>query len=177
MPAMRAEPGRTTRGLRAIGRFLLWIPWPFALLLAGAWALLIFDLSSHRVPILAHPSLFWEFLSNLAHAPLFGILTLFVAALVLRERERDWPRPRRARIALVLVSVLAYGAFDELHQSRTPGRDASLLDVSTDVVSGAVVLWIVSTLGCEDLRERTLLGRLGVGALLCVASATLALLS
>lgn len=172
-----SRPGRTTRGLRAAGRFLLWVPWPLALLLAGAWALLIWDLSSHSAPIPVHPSLFWELLSNLAHAPLFGILTLLLAALVLRERGGGWPRPRRARAALVLAGVLAYGLLDEWHQSRIRGRDASLLDVLTDVVSGAVVLWIVFTLADAELRERQLLARLGAGVLLCCASAALASLS
>jgi VanZ family protein len=169
--------GRTTRALRALGRFLLWIPWPLALLVTAAWVLLIWDLSSHRAPVRAEPGLYWELLSNLAHAPLFGILTLCVASLVLRERGGGWPDPRGARGALVLACVLGYGLIDEWHQSRVPGRDASLLDVLTDAVSGAVVLWIVSTLGRAGLRERQLLGRLGAGALACVASAALALLS
>jgi VanZ family protein len=172
-----ADGGRTARVLRGIGRFLLWIPAPFALLLAIAWAFLIFDLSGHPVPIQVHPHLYWEFLSNLAHAPLFGILTLLLAALVLREPDGAWPRPRRARSATVLASVVAYGILDELHQSRTPGRDASLLDVLTDGVSCAVVLWIVLTLGREVLEERMLLRRLGIGAALCMASAGLAMLS
>jgi VanZ family protein len=172
-----ADGGRTARVLRAIGRFFLWIPAPFALLLTVAWGLLIFDLSAHPVPIRVHPNLYWEFLSNLAHAPLFGVLTLLLSASVLREPDGAWPRPRRARSALVLGSVLAYGILDELHQSRTPGRDASFLDVLTDGVSSAVVLWIVFTLGRAELEERMLLRRLGVGAGLCFASAGLAMLS
>lgn len=171
------DAGRLTRGLRAAGRFLLWVPRPLTLLLTAAWALLIWDLSSHSVPIPVHPSLLWELLSNLAHAPLFGILTLFVAACLLREREGGWPRPRRARVALVLACVLGYGVLDEWHQSRIRGRDASALDVLTDLVSGVLVLWIVFTLGRAGLRERQLLVRLGAGVLVCVASASLALLS
>ena len=171
------DGGRAARALRAVGRFLLWIPWPLGGLLALAWILLIWDLSSHRAPTPAHPSLWWEWLSNLAHAPLFGTLTLLVAALALREREVPWPSPRRARVAFVLGCVLAYGAIDEWHQSRVPGRDSSILDVVTDLVGGAVVLWIVYTLGDAELRERQLLARLGVGVLLCCASAALASLS
>ena len=173
----RAEGGRVTRALRAAGRFLLWIPWPIGLVLAGAWALLIWDLSSHAAPIPLHPHFGWELLSNLAHAPLFGLLTLLIAAVALRERDGGWPRPRPARIALVLAAVLAYGLIDEWHQSRIRGRDASFLDVVTDLVGGALVLWIVFTLARAELRERTLLARLGAGVLLCVASAALAMLS
>lgn len=172
-----ADGGRAARALRAVGRFLLWIPWPLGCLLALAWMLLIWDLSSHRAPIPTHPSLWWEWLSNLAHAPLFGTLTLLVAALALREDGTRWPSPRPARIGLVLSCVLAYGLLDEWHQSRIPGRDSSMLDVVTDVVSGAMVLWIVYTLGVAELRERQLLVRLGTGVLLCCASAALASLS
>ena len=175
MPA--AEGGRTARFLRAIGRFLLWIPWPLGLCLAGAWVLVIWDLSSHRAPPPRHPSPWWEWISNLAHAPLFGTLAIFVAALALREPGGDWPSPRRARIAIVLGSVLAYGLIDEWHQSHIPGRKPSLLDVLTDMVSASVVLWVVYTLGREDLRARTLYARLGAGLFLCSASAALAMLS
>ena len=45
------------------------------------------------------------------------------------------------------------------------GRDASPLDVVTDVVSAALVLWIVVALGRADLTERGLLRRLGLGVL------------
>jgi len=172
MPA--ADAGLLTRALRGTGRFLLRVPLVLALLLAGSWAVLIFDLSSHARPAPPTASLLWELLSNLAHAPLFGILTLLVAAVVLRERDGGWPRPRRGRIALVLAFTLSYGVFDELHQSRIPGRDASALDVLTDTVSAALVLWIVFSLSRAGLRERELLGRLALGVLLCLASAALA---
>jgi VanZ family protein len=164
-----------TRALRAAGRFLLRVPWPLALLLLGGWAFLIFDLSSHRAPLPARPNLAWKLASNLAHAPLFGILGLLAAALLLRERDGAWPRPRPLRCALVLLLVLAYGAFDEWHQSGVPGRDASALDVVTDGVGAALVLWIVLSLGRPELRERVLLARLALGIVLCVASAALAL--
>ncbi|NOT31356.1 MAG: VanZ family protein, partial [Planctomycetes bacterium] len=87
------------------------------------------------------------------------------------------PRPEPARIALVLALVVGYGALDEWHQSHIPGRDASLLDVLTDGVSAALVLWIVFVLARRELSERALLARLGGGVLLCVACAALALLS
>lgn len=174
---MQPERGPLTRGLRAAGSFLLRVPWPLGLVLLGSWGFLIWDLSSHRAPHLAGPSLFWELASNLAHAPLFGILTLFAAALVLRARAGAWPRPEPARIALVLALVVGYGALDEWHQSHIPGRDASLLDVLTDGVSAVLVLWIVFVLARRELSERALLARLGGGVLLCVACAALALLA
>jgi VanZ family protein len=172
-----ADGGRTAYVLRAIGRFLLWIPWPFALLFTLSWALLIWDLSSHPAIKPLYPSVWWEWLSNLAHAPLFGTLTLLVAALVLREGDGAWPRPGRARIVRVLACILAYGLIDEWHQSYVPGRDSSLLDVMTDMISASMVLWVVLTLGREDLHPRTLYARLGTGVLLCCASAVVATLS
>ncbi len=172
-----AEAGPLVRGLRATGNFLLRVPWPLALLLLGAWALLIWDLSSQRAPVPVGASPWWELASNLAHAPLFGTLTLLVAALCLRRRDGGWPRPERGRVALVLALALGYGVLDELHQSRVPGRDASALDVLTDLVSAVLVLWIVFTLGRRELGERQLLARLGLGIAACVASAALALLS
>ncbi|HEX6882048.1 MAG TPA: VanZ family protein [Planctomycetota bacterium] len=170
-----AEGGPLARALRAAGSFLLRVPLPLALLIVLLWGLVIWDLSSTRVPLPRGSSLGWEFLSNLAHAPLFGLLALWLAAVVLRERDGGWPRPSRARDALVLGLVLAYGVLDELHQSRVPGRDASALDVLTDVVGALLVLWIVRSLG--RVPERTLLTRLGLGLLACCASAALALLS
>src|SRR6185436_2762225 len=141
------------------------VPWPLALVLLVAWGSLIWDLSSHRAPLVTSTSAYWELLSNLAHAPLFGILTLLTAALVLRERGDDWPRPSTARRALVLAVVLAYGLCDEWHQTHVPGRDGSLLDALTDLVSATLVLWIVATLARRDLTDRTLLARLGAGVL------------
>ncbi len=172
-----AEAGPLTRGLRAAGRFLLRVPWPLGLLLVFSWGFVIWDLSAQRAPIPAGPSLLWELLSNLAHAPLFGVLTLFTAALVLRRRDGAWPRAEPARVALVLALVTGYGVFDEWHQSRVPGRDASALDVLTDGLSAALVLWIVFLLGRNELGERALALRLGAGVLACVACAALALLS
>jgi VanZ family protein len=75
------------------------------------------------------------------------------------------------------VLVGGYGVADELHQARVPGRDASAFDVLTDVASAVAVLWIVRSLGRSGLAERTLVARLGLGALACMLAAGLALLS
>lgn len=171
------EPGGVRRVLRVAGRYLLRVPLPLAMLLVLLWGLLIWDLSSHAVPLPQGARLIWEFLSNLAHAPLFGFLTLFTAAVLLRERDGGWPRPRSGRSLLVLVCVLAYGALDELHQSHTPGRDASPFDVLTDFVSALAVLWIVFILERRELKERELVLRLLAGGLACCTSAALALFS
>jgi VanZ family protein len=171
----RAEGGPAARALRVVGRFLLGVPWPLAVLLVLGWGFVIWDLSSHAVPLPTAQSLGWEFLSNLAHAPLFGILTLFTAGILLRERGGGWPRAQAGRSALVALAVLGYGVLDEWHQSRIPGRDSSAIDVMTDLTSALCVLWIVHTLGGEP-SERRLAGRLALGVGLCAASAALATL-
>jgi VanZ family protein len=166
--------GLLTRGLRAFGRTLLGAPWPLGAVLVLGWAFVIFDISSHSRPFPTAKSAPWEFLSNLAHAPLFGILTLFLAALVLRERDAAWPRARPFRRALVVLLVLTYGISDEWHQSHTPGRDASVFDVLTDVTGALCVLWIIATLARAELREGTLVARLALGVLACLTSAAIA---
>jgi VanZ family protein len=170
---MRAEGGAVTRLLRAVGGFLVRVPWPLVGLMWAGWAAVIFDLSSQRRPVVTRESPLWEFLSNLAHAPLFGLLALFAAALLMREKEGGWPRWRAGRALAVVLLTVAYGAADEWHQSTVPGRDASLLDVLTDGVAAAMVVWVIHGLGAG---ERTLHGRLLAGVALCCLAAWLACL-
>jgi VanZ family protein len=170
--------GPVTRALRSAGRRLLALPAPLVAALVVAWGALIWWLSGHASPVAVEPSPLWEWLSNLAHAPLFGLLTLLVAALALRAPRSGvhaWPRAEGPRRALVLAAILCYGVLDEWHQSRVVGRDASALDVLTDVVAGALVLWIVGVLGRPELTERGLLARLALGLAACAACAALAM--
>ena len=60
---------------------------------------------------------------------------------------------------------------DEWHQSHVPGRDASALDVLTDVTGVACVVWIVAFLGREDATERGLRARFALGLGLCLVAA------
>jgi VanZ family protein len=174
-PGPRA--GRTSAFLRATGSLLLRLPRALLALLVLCWGGLIWYLSGHSVPSPEGQSWFWELASNLAHAPLFGILGLLVAAGILRpEPPQGWPVFRGARVALVLVLVVGYGALDEWHQSRTPGRSPALTDLLTDLAGVACVLWIVFYLGQGARSERGLLLRLLAGALVCSASAALATL-
>jgi VanZ family protein len=170
--------GPVTRALRSAGRRLLALPAPLVAALVVAWGALIWWLSGHASPVAVEPSPLWEWLSNLAHAPLFGLLTLLVAALALRAPRSGvhaWPRAEGPRRALVLAAILCYGVLDEWHQSRVVGRDASALDVLTDVVAGALVLWIVGVLGRPGLTERGLLARLALGLAACAVCAALAM--
>jgi len=173
----QAVNGIVLRALRATGRFLLRVPLPLALTMLALWGIVIWDLSAHSVTLPLPPSAFWVLAANLAHAPLFGVFTLFLAAVLLRERGGAWPRPRVGPSALVIASAFGYGVLDEYHQSFTPGRDSSPLDVLTDLVSALLVVWIVFYLDRPGANERGLLFRLCLGIALCVATAALGFLS
>jgi len=180
--AVEPSAGLMTRALRALGRGLLALPWPLAAALPVLWAGLIWRLSSRPVPFPTGVSVVWELVSNLAHAPLFGLLCLFTAAFTWRGSRgslgsRGWPVVSRARALALVALVGAYGVLDEWHQSRTPGRDSSAFDVVTDVVGAAMVLWIVAYLGRPDARERGLWARLVAAMAASVAAAALSSLS
>jgi len=163
--------GRTVSFLRGVGRALQRIPARLAWLPAGLWMGLIWVLSSlsadeGRVGHLT------AFVSNLAHAPAFGLLALWLALLL--PRAQGWPRLDRRAVLALLAVVLCYGAIDEWHQSFTPGRDPSALDVLTDVVGGACTLWIVAYLSRPAAAEAGLWRRLALGLFLCALTAALA---
>ena len=172
----RERPGGpASRAFHLTGRFLLRLPALLCVVLVLAWGSLIWALSARTFAKPAHPSFFFELLSNLAHAPLFGVLALFLAALFLRPSvERGWPRFDVTRAGAVVLLTVLYGALDEWHQSRTPGRDSSTLDLVTDLVGACAVLWIVFYLGSERASEQGLWGRLFLWTLACVAAAALA---
>lgn len=174
--AVEPSAGPMTRALRALGRVLLALPWPLAAALPVLWAGLIWRLSSRPVPFPTGVSIVWELVSNLAHAPLFGLLCLFSAAFSWRG-SRGWPVVGRARALALVALVGAYGVLDEWHQSRTPGRDSSAFDVVTDVVGASMVLWIVAYLGRPDAREGGLWARLAAAMAASVAAAALSSLS
>ena len=171
---MRPADGPAARLLRAVGGFLLRVPWPFVAVMWLGWAAVIFDLSSKRRPVVVRENFLWEWLSNLAHAPLFGTLTLFAAALGLRQAGGGWPRWSPGRAALVVATTLAYGAADEWHQSTMPGRDASVLDIVTDVTAASLVLWVIAGI---PQGERCVRRRLVAGVVLSCLAALLASLA
>jgi VanZ family protein len=178
-PEPRASEGSgfASRALVALGGFLLRLPVFLAASLVLAWAGFIWNLSGRSFAAPAEPLWTWELVTNLAHAPLFGILALLLAALLLRPLVADgWPRFAALPAASVLVLCVLYGAFDEWHQARVPGRDSSSLDLVTDFVGASAVLWIVFYLGRREASERGLWARLLGGACLCFAAAALATL-
>jgi len=135
--------------------------------MAGIWWL------SSRTFETGEPTFLLVLLSNLMHAPLYGLLALLWAGLFLRQPDGDWPRPTRRELFLLVLLPALYGLVDEWHQSLVPGRDSSALDVVTDVVAAAATAGIIRYLGAPDASERGLLARLALGVIACVGAAAL----
>lgn len=157
--------------LRALGRSLARLPRALALVPVLLWMGLIRWLSSLPAGE-GLPSWIGGYVTNLAHAPLFGLLALW-AALVL-PRAGGWPRLGPRHVAAVLGFVLLYAVLDELHQASSPGRHPSPYDVLTDLVGAACVLWIAAYLDAGAATERGLIWRLLLGVAFCLAAALLA---
>jgi VanZ family protein len=112
------------------------MPWQSlrrARLLAVAWAVFLFALTSWPSPpdvpvVSAIPNF-----DKVVHATLYGVegfLLYFCVA---------WPGPRRFSwlAALVIGGALAvWGTADELHQAWIPGRSMEAGDAMTDAVAG-----------------------------------------
>lgn len=160
-----------TAVLRSVGGCLLRLPRAVGLVLVLAWMGAVWKLSSISKPVpdgVRVPL----FLNDLAHAPLFG-LGAFASLIALPRRLEPfrWPALGRREWGLVLGLILVYAAVDELHQSTTPGRDASPGDVLTDLTGGLAVLIVASYLGRPDADSAGTWRRLGLCALLCLAAA------
>lgn len=155
----------TLRGLRATPRWL-------SIVLVLGWASLIFHLSAqspeHLGPI-AEPGKAW--LMNLCHAPEYGAMMLFVL-LTLRARGALLVPDKRAYL-IALAFVVAYATSDEIHQSFTPGRDASLCDIVTDACGASLVTACIATI--EQGRDGRALARvLAIGLPACAIAALIA---
>ncbi len=171
--ALEAErgPGTLLGLLRRTGSVLQQVPRARAWVPLAAWLAFIWLLSSSpsKAP---GGSAAWGWAANLTHAALFGVLALWGALLA--PRQGGWPvLDRRASLGL-LGLVFAYGLLDELHQAAVPGRDASLLDLFTDLSGAISVLGVARYAGRADASERGLATLLGSGILLCGLCAALA---
>jgi hypothetical protein len=169
----------TTGGLSLLRRaadVLVALPRSVALFVALAWAGGIWWLSSTSMPP-GDPSFTWSAIANLAHAPLFGLLALWLIAALPRRASlgrRPWPALELGPALLVLLAVGAYGCVDEWHQSWTEGRDASFADIVTDLVGAAGVLLVARYVAQHAANEVGLRLRLLAAAATCVAAAVLA---
>jgi VanZ family protein len=165
-----SEPAALTSLLRSVGAALQRLPRPLAALATVAWMGVITALSAMPAKkVGGHPIL--SFVWNLGHAPIFGILAACLALCM--PRMDGWPRLGRREVVSVLAVVLAFAVFDELHQGRVVGREASVLDLVTDLTGAACMLWIVRFVGRPAARDGDLRSRLALCVLLCACAAAL----
>jgi len=156
--------------VRAAGRLLLGMSRTFWAGVAGLWAGLIWWLSTHEGG--TGDGTFWMmWLGNLAHAPLFGLLALWLALAAPRRAVGGWARLSRLDRTWIFVAVAAWGAMDEVHQSFVPGRDASVLDLMTDSAGALSVLAVAATAGLASASAVGVRRRLGLGILACLLTA------
>lgn len=162
--------------LRLVGRALAGLPRLAAGLLLAAWSLAMWSLSDHDIDLGAES--FWKsWLGNSAHAPLFGLWGVLLAAtLVARPVGARWPDPGPRGRVLVLAGTLVWGLVDEWHQSHVPGREPSLFDLTTDLVAVGCVLWVAAYLGGAEADEHGVRRRLLLGVAACLAAALAATL-
>lgn len=168
------QPGALLALVRRTGRVLLGLPRVAGVLLAAAWMAFSWWLSSGTHGPQGDGR-WWGFLSNLAHAPLFGLLALWwIVALPRREGPVRWARLGVREMGLVVALVLAWGAVDEWHQSGVDGRVASWTDLVTDGVGATAVLVVAAYAGRSDARGAGVVGRLVLGLVACALAAGVA---
>jgi hypothetical protein len=76
---------------------------------------------------------------NLAHIPVFGLL-----ALLWYRSLNAWIVKGRRLSGSALLLASGFGIFDEWHQLHVPGRYASFTDISLNVLSAAIAIWLLS---------------------------------
>lgn len=159
------------RGLRSVGRATLRLPrWVRLLCLAGS-VLLLWYLSGQANPLGSGWRISSLLLSNLCHAPMFGLIAYWLVSLAPSSERGAWPLLGGREAAWIIGACVAYGISDEFHQSLVPGRDASWLDVVTDGVGAWSVVWTASYLGRDTASGRGLRRRLLIGGLACLGAA------
>ena len=165
-----------TNLLRAIGAGLLGLSRRSAAVPIALWSGLIFWLGSWSSSGVGGLGV-TTFLTNLLHAPLFGLFALWLALALPREGVRfgGWPRLGGRERWLVLALVALAGLADEVHQHLgARGRDFSLLDIGTNLAGAAAVLAVIAYLGRDGAGDRGLAGRLAAGLAGCAVAAAAA---
>lgn len=117
------------------------------------------------IPVPSHPRI-WIVLSNVAHAPVFAVLSL----LILHWIRSRWNLAFGSAVAWAFAATIVLGAAVELVQGFI-GRDASWGDVWTDALGAAVALgWIAHREPAEPVPVR----RTGLAIALLAAGIALA---
>lgn len=173
--------GVTLRASR-LARALAWsgstlqriVPRALGPLFLAAWVGVIWYASSIQPPEIGHGDASGAILSNLLHAPEFGVLTL--CACLCLPRKDGWARTEAWRLRALFVGVFVYAIVDEAHQGFTPHRDPSVCDVLTDATAAACVLLAVRFAGGAHADPRKLSRTIAWGLLACLLCACIATL-
>jgi hypothetical protein len=164
-----------SRALHRVGRGLLRIPRSLAWLPALGWAGVIFAMSSLRAPLGDLPgSGLTAFLGNLGHAFEFGVLLLLLVPVL--PRTDTWVVWNACTSKFLPGLAFLFAFSDELHQSQVRGRDASVLDLCTDLAGILSVYYVVRLLERPDGGVpglRSLLVKALVVCCVCAAAATI----
>jgi VanZ family protein len=92
----------------------------------------------------------WDFLIKKgSHVVVYAVLTVFTLRALF---ACGWIGQRALTLALLLV--VAFALSDEYHQSFTPGRRASLMDVGFDAAGAVLAGWILLRAGRWSLAAR-----------------------
>ena len=81
------------------------------------------------------------FANSLAHIGLFMVLSVFVLRMLVLSSLISRP----LIVYLTIFVSLAYGIFDEMHQSNIEGRTSDVMDVVSDIFGSTliVVFWLL----------------------------------
>ena len=93
-----------------------------------------------------------EVIRKLAHIAEYFIL----AVLVYRSLKYEHPDLINAKLRAIAFVVLV-ALLDELHQSFTAFRNASIVDVGYDCLGGVWALWVSTTYEARRLRPHSVL--------------------
>jgi VanZ family protein len=89
----------------------------------------------------------WDVLAKKgAHGLEYGLLAVSLWGGLSWKKKLWW---------LAIVAAAAYGATDELHQSFTPGRHPSVIDVGIDTAGAAVAIAVCGLIMKSRKRSRT----------------------
>jgi VanZ family protein len=154
--------------LRALIARLRAVPPLVGVVLTVAWIGLIWSLSARAPSDLSQGTVLGAWISNAAHGPEYAGLALWLA-LASRRAGGDLAPTRIVAIGIVIFCV-AYGVVDELHQSSVPGRDASILDILTDLCAATSAVVVLRS--ARD--HRRFVDAIVRGTIVCLAAAALA---
>lgn len=82
----------------------------------------------------------------------------FVFGLLVYRGLHQWSAPTQfsyKRVIFMLMVVLGYGLFDEMHQGSTPGRSVDFRDFLADVAGGILAGTVVTVMNyMQERRSR-----------------------